>query len=588
MLRPFLLGEPSPIMKKAERTADRVPPLLSHGWRGRLATIHARCWLAAVVGLCAQVTAAWGQIAADPPPDQSYNRFLAELRSEPGEAATAESAGPAESAGLVPTPLTLADVIASLYRAYPEVLRARQQPNLAAGELVSAQGAFDTKFEAHSLSEPTGFYENYRHGLGLARQTWWGGYVAAGYRVGRGVFQPWYLERETEKAGEFKVGLGQALLQGRAIDPQRVAVFQASIAQQAAQPVILQSILDSSRDAAMAYWQWVASGGVLQAQRELLTIAEKRNEQYEVGVKAGKFAEIDLILNQQLIAERRATLLVDEQKFLANALKLGLYLRNDAGQPLVPSASWLPKRFPTIQPPPPSSLQEDLTAALARRPEPLLLQLELRQVQLDYRLAHNDTLPRVDMVAEASQDMGQAGSKSDDKGEFELVVGFLGEVPIQRRKARGKIQSSLAKMAQVNEKLRLVRDKIATELQIAHNALTLSAQIVEQSELSLVAALETLERYRFAFEKGKIDLIYLNLLETKVTEAEIKLIDAQRDWFAALADMQLALGLDPLDQALAVAELPPSQMPGPGNLPALNPPDAERLDQDWQLHTQPR
>ncbi len=31
--------------------------------------------------------------------------------------------------------------------------------------------------------------------------------------------------------------------------------------------------------------------------------------------------------------------------------------------------------------------------------------------------------------------------RKDDKGEFQLVVGLQGEVPIQRRKARGKIQN---------------------------------------------------------------------------------------------------------------------------------------------------
>ncbi len=112
-----------------------------------------------------------------------------------------------------------------------------------------------------------------------------------------------------------------------------------------------------------------------------------------------------------------------------------------------------------------------------------------------------------------------------------------------------------------------MQDKIAAELQTAYNALTLSAQIVQQSEISLRAALETLERYRFAFEKGKIDLIYLNLLEVKVNESEIKLVESQRVWFAALADLQITLGLDPLDQAMKVSSLPDSDMPGPGHLP---------------------
>ena len=469
-----------------------------------------------------------------------------------------------------PDALTLADVVASLYRSYPDIARARQETRIAGGELLSAYGSYDTKFFADSLSEPTGFYRNYRNGLSLARQTWWGGYVAAGYRIGRGTFQPWYKERQTDDAGEFKVAFAQPLLQGRAIDPQRVAVFQASLMQQAAAPIIQQTILDISRDATSIYWEWVAVGGVLEAQRELLELAQQRGEQFEVGVKAGKFPEIDLLLNQQLIAERRAKLLETEQKFRATSFKLGLYLRNDSGRPMVPNDLWLPDRFPIIRPPSLTNFQEDLAAALMRRPEPQILQLEIRQVELDRRLACNQMLPRLDFVTEASQDMGEPASKSDDKGEFELVIGVTSEVPIQRRKARGKIQSTTGKIIQINEKLRLTQDKIAAELQTAYNALTLSAQVVEQAEISLRAALETLDRYRFAYDKGKIDLIYLNLLEVKANENEIKLVESQQQWFSALAELQITLGLDPLDQAMIVSSWPESDRPGPGHLPATD------------------
>ncbi len=483
--------------------------------------------------------------------------------------------------------LNLADVVASLYRSYPEIVRARREPDRTNGELVSAYGFYDTKLQGYSLSEPAGNFVNYRNGIGVARQAWWGGYLSARYRIGRGDIQPWYKERETEKGGEFKVAFTQPLLQGRAIDPQRVAVFQASLARQAAEPKIQQAILDASSDAAAAFWEWVAAGAVLKAQNELLDLAMTRGEQYEIGVRAGKFAEIDLILNQQLIAERRGKVLETEQKYRATAFKLSLFLRDESGQPLVPRDDWLPDRFPIVEPPAAGNFQEDLAMALARRPEPRILQFELRQIELERKLARNDMLPRLDLVAEASQDVGEPASRANDKGEFDLIVGLLGEVPIQRRKARGKLQSTTAKIAQVNEKLRLQQNKIGTELQIAYNTLLLTSRIVDQAEISLKAAFETLDRYRFAFERGKIDLIYLNLLETKANETEIKLVEAQRGWFAALAKMQAALGLDPLDQAMLVAALPESERPGPGHLPESGSPQSEEVKIDGADNVDP-
>lgn len=483
--------------------------------------------------------------------------------------------------------LTLADVIASLYRSYPEIERARQEPRRSGGELLQAYGAFDTTLRGYTLSQPTGFYENYRNGIEVARRTWWGGSVATGYRIGRGSFQPWYKERETNEGGEFKLALSVPLLQGRAIDPQRVAIFRATLEQRAAEPRIQQAILDASREAVSLYWTWVATGAVLEAQRELLELAVMRGEQFEAGVEAGRFAEIDLILNQQLIAERRANMLAAEQRYRATAFSLALFLRGPAGQPMVPSDQWLPERFPQIVPPPESNFQEDLAAALARRPEPRLLQIELRQLELERQLATNALLPQVDLIAEASQDVGAPATSARDKGEFELVIGAQGELPIQRRTARGKIESTSARLVQLDQRLRLQSDRIGAELQTAYSNLTLATRLVDQAELALRTAIEALERYRFAFERGRVDLIYLNLLESKVNELEIRLVEAQRGWFAALAEMQAALGLDPLDQALLLSKLPPSQRPGPGHLPEPPPQDPEAFDRDWQRHVNP-
>ena len=72
--------------------------------------------------------------------------------------------------------LALSDVIASVYRAFPIIEQARLQANIAGGEQIAAHGAYDTKLQGYTLNQPIGFYETYRHGLGAARQLWWGQY----------------------------------------------------------------------------------------------------------------------------------------------------------------------------------------------------------------------------------------------------------------------------------------------------------------------------------------------------------------------------------------------------------------------------
>lgn len=468
---------------------------------------------------------------------------------------------------LVGGKLTLADVIASVARSFPVIEQARLQGGIASGEVLSANGFYDHKLQGYTLSDPTGVYRNYRQGIGLARQLWWGGYLSAGYRLGRGDFEPWYKERETDKSGEFKLGLVQPLLQGRAIDPARVALFQSNLRQQAVAPEIERVLLTTAFEGSQQYWSWIAAGASLEAQRELLELADKRTKQLEDLVKAGKNKQVDLLFNEQLVAERKLKVIESEQKFRATSFKLSLFLRDEAGAPMLPGDDWLPEQFPTVQPLMPGDFQSDLAAAMLQRPEPRLINLEVQQVNWDNRLARNQTLPQLDLITEGSQDAGDPASSANDKSRFELEVGLQGELPIQRRKARGKIQSTNFKLAQLQQKLRWQQDKIGAELQTARNALDLASQGVAQAEAALRSAITTLDRYNFAYAEGKVDLVYLNLLESKANEYEIKLIESQFKWFAALAEMQAALGLDPIQQAIAVSNLPPATTPSPRHLP---------------------
>ncbi len=475
--------------------------------------------------------------------------------SSVGSAENADSNATADSAA--PQTLLLADVIASSIQSFPQIEQARLQAGIAAGETTSARGFYDHKLQGYTLNEPTGFYENSRSGIGIARQLWWGGYLSAGYRTGRGDFAPWYKERETNKGGEFKVSMVQPLLQGRAIDPARVELLQANLRLQAVAPEIERTILLIGREGSEIYWQWLAASSFLRSQEELLRLAEVRAEQLRVLLQEGAIKALDITFNEQLVAERRVKVIETRQKLRELGIKLSFYLRDEVGQPLYPREEWAPKVFPPIQELPPGDFPADLAAALSRRPELRGLSLEMQQVTLDLRLAQNQMAPQLDFISGASQDMGTPASSLNDKGQFELEVGLEGEVPIQRRKAIGKIQSTRGKLAQLDQKIRLQQDKIGVELMTARNALDQAALEVVQAEAALQASLKVLEEFNVALREGQVDLIYINILETKVTEYQIKLVESRQKWFAGLAAMQAALGLDPLEQAINLLSVEP-------------------------------
>ncbi len=449
--------------------------------------------------------------------------------------------------------LQLSDVIASTYRAFPLLEIARLQSGVTAGQQTSAMGAYDVKLEYYSLSQPVGFYETYRNGIGVARQLWWGGYASAGYRIGRGNFEPWYKERQTNDGGEFKVAFVQPLLQGRAIDPSRVELFQSNLRRQAVGPEIQSQILVAGLDAAKAFWLWVEIGNVLKAQERVLEIAVKRGEQLERTKAAGAASNLEISLNAQQIYERQLKVNETRQKFRDTAFKLSLFLRDESGGPMLAPPEWLPSDFPEIAKVPVGDFQADFQKALGSRPELTLIELDRQTSRWDLTLARNQLLPNVDFSVQTIQNVGQGTSAINDKGEFQVEAGVIGGVPIQRRKPIGKIQSTEAKLMQISQKLEYQRNKIGIELRTARNALDIAQQNVVAAKELVKQANITLSIFRRSLEAGRTDLFFLLTQEIKVNDSEVKLLEAERDFFTALASMQAALGLDPLEQATGLA-----------------------------------
>ena len=175
-------------------------------------------------------------------------------------AAVAAEALPQTDGTATVAPLGLEEVVVSVRNHFPLIQQAAAGRAIAAGEVLSAQGAFDHKLEGFSESQPLDFYENYRQELGVKRETYWGGQTFAKYRNGRGIFEPWYLERETNKGGEFKAGFMAPIIRDRWIDANRAELWQAQLERRRVEPEILGAVIAAVRDGSVAYWNWVAAG----------------------------------------------------------------------------------------------------------------------------------------------------------------------------------------------------------------------------------------------------------------------------------------------------------------------------------------
>jgi outer membrane protein TolC len=442
--------------------------------------------------------------------------------------------------------LTFEDVIISTTESFPAIREASMLRTIAIGQQISAFGEFDDKLEGSTISQPLGFYENYRHDLGWKKPLIMGGTSYLGYRIGDGDFEPWYGERETDEGGEIKAGLDIPLLQNRAIDARRTSIRLASLDIQRASPELFQQVLTSQYEAASAYWTWVAASKNYEINSELMRLAEVRVDQIQKQIDAGDVARIVGIDNRRLLASRRAKLIESRQKLDSSAIKLSLYFRDGLGRPVLPAKNAKPADFPPL-PTSPLDVDAEIRRAVVNRPELDILGIIEQQTRAELRLAINQRLPEISFGTEVSQDVGGLTSSKGDKQPFKLEAGLMGSVPVQRRKAIGKAQSLRGKLAQIDAKRQLTTEKIANDVRQAATVYEAALLRLEQAKLTKELALQTLNAGEIAFRAGDIDILLLNIYEQAFADAGVDVINAQADLFTAEALLSTATGTSLLD-----------------------------------------
>jgi len=231
----------------------------------------------------------------------------------------------------------------------------------------------------------------------------------------------------------------------------------------------------------------------------------------------------------------------------------------------VPSEASVPK-FPSLRNPAPEMLNAEISRAQQNRPQLMALDLQYQKLRVDYAEASNLTRPGLDAQLIGSQDVGQPTSKKRDKSEFELEAGLFFDVPLERRKGRGKMVAVQAKMNQVAAKRRMVADKVTAEVQAALAGLLQSQQAALRAREAVALAEEMARIERVKFTVGESDLLKVALREQYALEAAEEAITLTHTHFKALADFAAAIAVErPYTDLLpAMPELPPVKIPQEG------------------------
>jgi outer membrane protein TolC len=170
--------------------------------------------------------------------------------------------------------ISLADVLWSLAQHHPMISAEVANVRAADGDALSARGEFDTQLNVQGRIAPAGYYDPKRLDVVLEQPTpLWGSSLYAGYRVGRGNIAPYYGEQRTLSAGEVRAGVRVPVLQDGALDARRAGVRTTTLSVSASEHGLRKVQLDLQRDAAQAYYAWLAAGLRVKALERLVALA---------------------------------------------------------------------------------------------------------------------------------------------------------------------------------------------------------------------------------------------------------------------------------------------------------------------------
>ena len=459
-----------------------------------------------------------------------------------GPATAASSVGDTVAPPTEPV-LTVDEVLAAVAQRYPLLKADFLENDLAAADLLNAEGQFDVTWKTRVAAVPLGYYQQLRADSVLEKPTdIWGSSFFAGYKLGTGDFTSYDGKLQTLVFGELRAGGNLPLWRNRGIDRRRASRSRAELGVELASLTVAQQRIELRRAATVRYWAWVAAGRRLGFAERLLKIAVDRDVGLAGHVSAGNAADIDRIDNERAIAQRTAQVAASRRALEQAAIELSMLLRDQAGAPVVPRAAQLPSTIVDGAPALLASADDDIDVAVRQRPEARRLNVQALQQRIELQWAENQQAPAIDLQFMVAKDFGPAIENRPDLSTPVVEAMVLLEIPLQTRFMRGRADQARAMQSRMQLQATFATDRIKADIADAHSALRAAVERIAAATREVKAALALEDGERSRFDLGYSTLLIVNIREQQTAEAQLREIDALFDYRRALADLSAARG----------------------------------------------
>jgi len=413
----------------------------------------------------------------------------------------------------------------SVLNNYPLILAGYDKIEANKGKLQSSNGAFDIKLKQEYLDYSRGFYDGKIAKTTFEKQNnFLGSSVYGGYRKSSGEFEDYENKRKTAKNGEFFAGVNLPLLQGRAIDQNRLGVMLARYDFKESKIVLDKIRIKIQQDALKAYWNWISTANIYKTYDSLYKLSQLRDKQLRQREKNGDIAEIIVVENKQNLLTRKNQSIRALMDFKNSSIYLSLFYRDNLGQPIILDDENLPNiDFSTSTQEYKHNLESDIENALGNRAEVALIRLNRKRQTANLNYSENLLQPELDLNFEASKD---TGSSPDSISQSRNTVGVKFTIPLQFSKAKGQIKQARSELSAISYEEKNIKDSIKVELRQIHTSIINSTKMLKnlKEEVLLAHRLEQAERQKFKL--GSSNFFLVNYREQISANSKIKKITA--------------------------------------------------------------
>lgn len=442
-------------------------------------------------------------------------------------------------------PLTIDNFYAMLLNNHPIAKQADLLSDFARQEMRLARGNFDPKLEGQYLAKNFGdvdYYKIFNSSIKFPSVLPFDPSIGVEQNSGK-YLNPERFISEQYNFRQFYAGVSLPLLRGLITDDRRAALRQAELfgdMMEAEQVKILNKLfLEAAKD----YWQWSISYYNFRLYNQSVTIAEEIFRRVLLNNELGEAAPIDTIQAkitlQQRLVERQEALL----DFQNAGIQLSNYLWDSLSNPLALSLQFAPVMKRNIIGITNQELEELSNSARTNHPELQKLDVKLKQLEVDRRLATEYLKPKLDLnYYFLNQPFDPGWNTSFQVGEnYKLGVDF--SFPIFLRKERAKLAQTKLKISTTRFDRSFTERQVLNQIDVSFNQLVNYGLIISQQSDMVNNYNRLLQAELVNLENGESDLFKINIQIEKLIQSQSKLIELLGDYEKQKAFLYWAAGV---------------------------------------------